>query len=75
MAERDPESRAIYVLLILTMSPVVVATIIERGTFGGGSTLSLIFAAVGGVGLFRQLRAAPDIPRACTHRSLSRGKR
>jgi hypothetical protein len=75
MHARDLESRAIYIALIATMSPIVAATFIERRTFGAGSTLSMVLAALGLIGLLGQLRAAPTIPRARTRRSRGGGKR
>ena len=64
--------REIYVVLLLTMSPVVVATMIARDGFGGGATLSLLFLIVGLVGSLRQLRAASRFPEA---RARTRRKR
>lgn len=66
--ERDPENRAICVVLVLTMSPVVAASVIDGRAFDGGSAVSLLLLGLGLIGLRRQIRALPAIPRARARR-------
>lgn len=75
MSPGDPESRAMNVALVVTMSPVVVATLLQGDTFGAGSTLSLVLGALGLIGLVSKRPATPAIPRAQARRSSLRGTR
>jgi hypothetical protein len=47
------EERAIYVVAIASLVPVVIAAIARYGDFDGGTTLSLLVVVVCVIGLFR----------------------
>jgi hypothetical protein len=72
--ERDPENRAICVVLVLSMSPVVAASVIDGRAFDGGSAVSLLLLGLGLIGLLQQSRALPALPRARARRSRLRKK-
>ena len=70
MDDIEREERAIYAIITVAISPVLIALLVERGVFDAGATLSVIFGALGIVGLLAGLRAvyARRLPRARVHR-------
>ena len=61
----EREERAIYIITILVLAPVVVVAIARRASFDGGTTLCLIAAVLGVIGvatsIARRLRR-PGLP-------------
>jgi hypothetical protein len=74
MTRRDPEiereERAIYIIIMAALSPVVVAALARGGvSLDGGTTLSFLIVALGVVGLATGVRAMRSrLPRARVHR-------
>jgi hypothetical protein len=70
--DRDIESeeRAIYWIITVALSPVLIGMVAEGGQFDGGATLSLILVASCVTGLLAGLRAFTRgrLPRARVHR-------
>jgi len=67
MSDRDiqREERAIYLIILASIAPVVIALVIDRGAVDSGGTLSLILGSFGVVGLLAGLRAVQSrLPRA-----------
>jgi len=75
MSDRDiqREERAIYLIILAAIAPVIIALAIHRDAIDSGGTLSLIVAGLGVIGLIAGLRAfRSKIPRA---RALSKRDR
>ncbi len=68
--EIEREERAIYGIITLAISPVVIAIFLEGGDIDAGGTLSLILVILGILGFVAGLRAfgSARIPRARVHR-------
>jgi hypothetical protein len=64
------EERAIYIIIMAALSPVVVAALHRGGAeIGGGTTLSFLIVALGLIGLCARVRAMRTrLPRARVHR-------
>jgi hypothetical protein len=54
--EIEREERAIYLIMLAAMAPVVIGLAIDRRTIDGGAALSLILVALGVIGLLAGLR-------------------
>ena len=81
MTDPDPElereERAIYIIIMVALAPVVVAALYHGGAaFDGGTTLSLLIVALGVIGLGAGVRAMRSrLPPARVHRRRRRGSR
>jgi len=64
------EERAIYVIILAALSPVVVAALYRGGaSIDGGTTLSFLIVALGVIGLATGIRAMRSrLPRARVRR-------
>jgi two-component system, OmpR family, KDP operon response regulator KdpE len=62
--ERDPEARIIYVLCIVLAVPFVVAAFVRGQDIGAGTTMCMLIAALGVVGLVVDWRKRTRLPRA-----------
>ncbi len=64
--EIEREERAIYWIITIAISPVVIGLLLKRTVIDAGGTLSLILVSLGIVGLLAGLRAftASRVPRA-----------
>ena len=61
---RDPEARIIYILCIVLTVPVVVAAFVRGEDIGAGTTMCMLAAALGVVGLVVDWRKRVRVPRA-----------
>jgi hypothetical protein len=68
--EIEREERAIYIIILGALSPVVVAVLLRGdGVFDAGTTLSFLIVALGILGLAAGLRAwRARLPRARVYR-------
>jgi hypothetical protein len=68
------EERAIYIIIMVALSPVVVAALYRGGaSIDGGTTLSFLIVALGVLGLATGVRVMRSrLPRARVHRRRSR---
>lgn len=68
--EIQREERAIYIIILVALSPVLVAALIRDGAaIDGGTTLSFLIAVLGVLGLATGVRAMDArLPRARLHR-------
>lgn len=72
--ERDPEiereERDVYIIIMVALSPVVVAALYHGGAaVDSGTTLSILIVALGAIGLATGVRAMRSkLPRARVHR-------
>jgi hypothetical protein len=71
------EERAIYIIIMAALSPVVIAVLYRGGAvIDGGTTLSLLIVALGVVGLVAGVRAMRSrLPQARVHRRRPPGPR
>ena len=70
---RDPEALIIYVLCLAVSTPFVVAAIVRRAPGGAGTTLCALLVIAGIVGIVKEWRTRPRLPRArCLQRQRSR---
>jgi hypothetical protein len=58
------EEAVIYVVMIAIGSPAVVAALVRGARFGGGTTLCLVWIALGALGLARLAHRRTRLPRA-----------
>ena len=72
---RDPETLAIYIVLLIAMAPVAIVSWFTTDGFSGGDTLALGLACLGAVGVYSQLRRSTDFPRARLRRTGTRRSR
>jgi hypothetical protein len=63
--ERDPEARIIYILLIVVTAPFIAAPLVRRESIGAGTSVCMLLAALGIVGLVADWRKRTRLPRAC----------
>jgi hypothetical protein len=72
--EIEREERAIYLIIVTALSPVVVAVLYGGGAeVDGGATLGLLIVVLGMLGLRAGVRAMRSkLPRARVHRRLPR---
>jgi hypothetical protein len=61
---RDPEARIIYALCVGISLPFVVAAFVRRQTIGAGTTICMVIASLGMVGLAVEWLRRPRVPRA-----------
>jgi hypothetical protein len=68
--EIEREERAIYIIILAALSPVVIAALYRGGAaLDGGTTLSFLIVALGVLGLVAGIRAMrARLPRARVHR-------
>lgn len=68
--EIEREERAIYIIIMVALSPVIVAALYRGGAaFDGGTTLSFLIVALVAIGLTAGVRAMrTKLPRARVHR-------
>lgn len=68
--EIQREERAIYIIILVALSPVLIAALIRDGAeIDGGTTLSFLIAMLGVLGLVAGVRAMrARLPRARLHR-------
>jgi hypothetical protein len=64
------EERAIYIIILVALSPVVIAALYDGGAeMDGGTTLSFLIVVLGVIGLATGIRAMRSrLPRARVHR-------
>jgi two-component system KDP operon response regulator KdpE len=62
--QRDPEARLIYVLCIALTAPIIIAALARGIPIGPGTTLCMLIAAAGVIGLVVDWRHRLRIPRA-----------
>jgi uncharacterized membrane protein YhhN len=72
---RDPETLAIYIVLLVAMAPVAIVSWFTTSGFSGGDALALGLACLGAAGVYSQLRRSTDFPRARLRRSRQRRSR
>jgi hypothetical protein len=73
--EVEREERAIYLIVIAALAPVVVVAVVRNVDFGGGTTLCLTGVVLGAIGLMASVVRAlrrPRLPRARVRVSRSR---
>ncbi len=62
------EERAIYAIIAVAVTPVLLAVAIQGGVIDSGTTLCLILAVIGVVGFVLGLRRHKPLPPARIHR-------
>jgi hypothetical protein len=72
--EIQREERAIYLIIMIALSPVIVAALYHHGAaMDSGTTLSFLIVALGLIGLATGVRAMRSrLPRARVHRRTPR---
>lgn len=70
--QRDPEATVIYLLCIVLTAPIIIASLIRGGEIGAGTTICMIIAGAGGIGLSVAWRHRARLPRARVIRSRRR---
>lgn len=66
--ERDPDTRAISIVLLLTTLPVIIATLLAGQAFGASATVCLGLSALGIGDLVCDRRACTQLPSARARR-------
>ena len=59
----EREERAIYLIVIIALAPVVIVALARRVNFDSGTTLCLLGAVLGAIGLLASLARAVRRPR------------
>jgi hypothetical protein len=62
--ERDPEARIIYAMCIVLTVPVIVIAFVRGENIGAGTSLCMLVAVLGVIGLIVDLRKRTKLPRA-----------
>lgn len=63
--QRDPEARLIYLLCIVLTAPFIVTAFASGSDIGAGTTICMLIAAAGLMGLVTDWRNRVRLPRAC----------
>ncbi len=61
----DPEARIIYLLCIVLTAPFIITAFASGSDIGAGTTICMLIAAAGVVGLVLEWRHRVRLPRAC----------